>query len=192
MNLILRAILAGVVSLPVAAVFLVVGMGILFLTPFASTPLFSRLPGVSESFCPAGSSLVVERYSRSSLSQAKNDYRVICLDSMGKQVANVSNQVNLVALGASAAVGYLIAWLAMFRTARGLMEEKARWEKWFMLGTSIAAVALLTWAALYLYRQPTYQEMERALMVVLVVAIVFGAVFLTANHYLRKWGGKRL
>jgi len=32
-------------------------MGIFFLTPFASTPLFGRLPGMSERFCPEGANL---------------------------------------------------------------------------------------------------------------------------------------
>lgn len=192
MNLILRIILASILSLPVAAIFLIVGMGILFLTPFASTPLFGRLPGVSESFCPEGSSLVVERYSRSSLSQAKNEYRVICLDAGGNRVADVSNKVNLMALGASAMAGYGIAWLALFRLVRKTIQEKARREKLFMLGVFLAGAALFSWAALYVYRQPTNQEMERALMVALVVVIVFGAVFLTAHHYLQRRGDRKL
>lgn len=190
MNLVLRVILAGVFSFPVAAIFAVVGIGILFLTPFASTPLFGRLPGVSERFCPEGAGLVVERYSRRGPSRAKNDYRVICLDSTGKQVADVSNQVNLQALGAWAAVGYLIAWLALFRLVRRVVQEKTMWEKWFILGTVCACVALLAWAVLYLYRQSTYQEMEQAAMVVMAVAIAFAAVFVTLNHYFRKWISK--
>jgi hypothetical protein len=189
MNLILRMILASILSLPVAAIFLIVGMGILFLTPFASTPLFGRLPGVSERFCPEGSRLVVERYSRSSLSQAKNEYRVICLDPAGSRIADVSNQVNLTALGASAMAGYIIAWLALFRMVRRLVQEKARWEKLFMLGTFLACAALVAWAAFYLYSRPTYQEMERSAIVVLAVVIVFAAVFLTANHYIHKRNG---
>jgi amino acid transporter len=183
MNLILRVILASMVSLPVAAIFLVVGLGILFLTPFTATPLFGRLPRVSESFCPEGAGLVVERYSRSSLSQAKNDYRVICLDSAGKRVA---------ALGASAMVGYLIAWLALFRLVRRLVEEKTIREKWFLLWTFSAGVALLVWGAIYVYRQPTNPEREQAMMVTLAVAVVLAAVFLTAHRYLLKRIGKRL
>jgi hypothetical protein len=192
MNLILRMILASILALPVAAIFLIVGMGILFLTPFASTPLFGRLPGVSESFCPEGSSLVVERYSRGSLSQAKNEYRVICLDPAGNRVADVSNKVNMTALGASGLTGYIIAWLVVFRLVRRIIQEKARREKVFILGVFLAGAALLAWAALYVYRQSSNQEMERALMVVLVVMIVFGAVSLTAQHYLQKRSGKRL
>lgn len=186
MNLILRVILAGILSLPVAAIFLVIGMGIFFLTPFASTPLFGRLPGVSERFCPEGASLVVERYSRSSLSQAKNNHRVICLDSTGKQIANVTNQADLAALGASAGVGYLIAWLVLFRWAKGFFEKKDIREKRLMLGVVGADAALLAWAAPYVYRQPTYQDMEQALLVVLAVLVVFSAVFLTAHIYLQK------
>src|SRR5688572_6680945 len=135
MNLILRMILASVLSLPVAAFFLVVGMGILFLTPFASTPLFGRLPGVSESFCPDGARLVVERDARSSLSQAKNEYRVICIDPAGNRVADVSNRANLAALSASAMAGYIIAWFALFRMGGKLVGEKTTREKWFILGT---------------------------------------------------------
>jgi amino acid transporter len=192
MNLILRVILASMVSLPVAAIFLVVGMGILFLTPFTATPLFGRLPRVSESFCPEGAGLVVERYSRSSLSQAKNDYRVICFDSAGKRVADVSNQANLAALGASAMVGYLIAWLALFRLVRRLVEEKTIREKWFLLWTFSAGVALLVWGAIYVYRQPTNPEREQAMMVTLAVAVVLAAVFLTAHRYLLKRIGRSL
>jgi hypothetical protein len=191
MNLILRVILAGAFSLPVAALFSVVGMGIFFLTPFASPPLFGRLPGVSERFCPEGSSLLVERYSRSSRSQAKNDYRVICLDSAGDRVADVSNQANLAALGVSAMAGYLIAWLALLRWVRRLVEEKTIREKWLILGAFSAGVALLVWGAIYVYRQPTNPEREQAMMVVLAVVVVFGAVFLTAHHYLYKRIGRR-
>jgi hypothetical protein len=192
MNLIIRVILAGVLSLPVAALFSVVGMGIFFLTPFASPPLFGRLPGVSEMFCPEGASLVVERYSRSSLSQAKNDYRVICLDSAGNRVADVSNRANSAALGASAMVGYLIAWLALFRLVRRLVEEKTIREKWFLWGTLSAGVALLVWGAIYVYRQPTNPEREQAMMVALAVAVVLAAVFVTAHRYLLKMIGRRL
>jgi hypothetical protein len=192
MDLILRVVLAGAFSLPVAALFSVVGMGIFFLTPFASPPLFGRLPGVSERFCPEGASLVVERYSRGSLSQAKNDYRVICLDSAGNRVADVSNRANLAALGASAMAGYLMAWLALFRLVRRPVEEKTIREKWFILGTFSAGVALLAWGANYVYRQPTNPEREQAMMVVLAVVVVFGAVFVTAHQYFLKRIGRKL
>jgi hypothetical protein len=98
----------------------------------------------------------------------------------------------LAALGASAGVGYLIAWLALYRLVRRPVEEKAIREKWFTLGTFSAGVALLVWGASYVYRQPTYQEKEQAMIVVLAGAVVFAAVFLTANHYFHKRRGRGL
>jgi hypothetical protein len=55
-----------------------------------------------------------------------------------------------------------------------------------MLVMFSSCVALLAWAVAYLYSQPTYQEMERAAMVVMAVAVVFVVVFITAHHYFHK------
>src|SRR5262245_805580 len=191
MNLILRVIMASILSLPLAAIFVILGIGILFLTPFTSTPLFGRLPGVSEKFCPENARLVVERYSRSIHSQAKNNSRVICFDSAGSRVAEVTNQTNLAALGTFAVAGYLIAWVALFRLARGVLQGRALRERWYMLVMFSSCVTLLVWSVTYLYRQPTNREMERAAMVVLGVTVVFLVVFFTAHHYFHKKSGGR-
>jgi hypothetical protein len=60
------------------------------------------------------------------------------------------------------------------------------------LGTFSASAALLACAVLYLYQQPTNQDMEQAAMVVMAVAVVFVAVFITAHHYFHKRSGRGL
>ncbi len=192
MNLILRALLASILSLPLAAFFVILGIGIFFLTPFTSTPLFGRLPGTSESFCPDGARLVVERYSRSIHSQAKNDYRVICLDSAGNKIADVSNQTSFVALGLMAWTGYFIAWVSIFRLSKDVIHRRPLREKLYMLVTFSATVALLTWSVSYIYRQTTYQEKEQAAMVVLGATVAFAIVFIAAHQYFHKRNHKGL
>ena len=87
------------------------------------------------------------------------------------------------------ALGYLIAWPALFWMVGQSLRNRARREKWFTLVTISAALALFVWAAIYITRQPTTQEMERASMIALAVAAVFLAIFIMAQRHFHKSNG---
>jgi hypothetical protein len=116
-------------------------------------------------------------------------HRAICVDSNGARVADVSSAVEMATYLGSAGVGYLIAWPALFWMLGQSLRNRARREKWFILGVISAALALLAWAVIYITCQPTTQEMERASMVALGVAAVFVAIFIMAQRYFQKENG---
>jgi hydrogenase-4 membrane subunit HyfE len=89
----------------------------------------------------------------------------------------------------SAGLGYLIAWPALFWMVGQSLRNRARREKWFILVLISAALALLAWSVIYITRQPTTQEMERASMIALAVASVFAAVFIMAQRHFQKKNG---
>lgn len=106
----MRVVLSGlfcVFAVPVREIFL---LALLFHTPFAARPLHERIPGVSERYCPAGTWLAVERYSRNIHGGAKNHHRVICLDAAGRNVAEVSTRANLEAAAVEAVILLAILW----------------------------------------------------------------------------------
>ncbi len=194
MNLILRSILASILSFIGAAFLLLPGSLILLDTPFASTPLIGRLPGVSDRFCPEGAGMIMERVdgrgsSPGRYTPASFKYRAVCLDSNGARVADVSSNVETATYLGSAGLGYLIAWPALFWMVGQSLRNRARREKWFILATISAALALLAWAAIYITRQPTTQEMERASMIALAVSAVFLAIFIMAQRHFHKRNG---
>jgi hypothetical protein len=194
MNLIIRLIFASILSFIGAAFLLLPGSLILLDTPFASTPLIGRLPGVSERFCPEGAGMIMERVdgrgsSPGRYTPASFKYRAVCIDSNGARVADVSSKVETATYLGSAGLGYLIAWPALFWMIGQSLRNRSRREKWFILVTISASLALLAWAAIYIMRQPTTQEMERAAMIALAVAVVFVAIFIFAQSRFHKRNG---
>ncbi len=193
MDLILRLILASVISLVGSMIFIHLGWLILLDTPFASTPLIDRLPGISNRFCPESASLVMERKNKNEIERSIGryapppfKYRVLCLDSNGARVADVSNDVVLAVILGSAVVGYLIAWPVLFSWIERFLRNRSRREKWFNLGTIIVTLSLGAWAMIYITRQPTSHEMERAGMIALAGMIAYVAIFITAQRYFHK------
>ena len=126
MRLLGRIIIASLVSAPFVIGGLLLTPPIFFHTPFASRPLFERLPGVSERFCPRGTRLVVERYGRSVTPEWKNYHRVNCVDQAGKVVAEATNSANAAAFGLVALTALAVAWpWAFWREGREAVARPA-------------------------------------------------------------------